>query len=99
MAEDLGGFVRLNHRHGRTASGFGGFAQQIIVTRQAENIVNFIGLAPADQVLADETAVATKQDFDLGPMFPDLLDDASDNIAYTFGPIDIAGSQLRQQQM
>ncbi len=95
-ADRLAGF---DHGHGGLAPGMAGFLEQDLVTRQAEDIVHGIALAPAHQVLAREAAVAAQQDVDVGPSFADHPYDAADLVARAPGAVDVGGSELGEQEM
>jgi len=73
--------------------------QQDIVAGEAEDIVDVVGLAPVHQVRAGEAGIAAHQDLDRRPGLPDASDDAFDGRLRALGAVDIAVTQLGQQEM
>jgi hypothetical protein len=74
-------------------------ADQALVARQAEDIIDGVGFAPRHDLVAGKARISAQQDLDPGPTGADLADDAGHFLLGAGGRIDVRASELGRQQV
>jgi hypothetical protein len=72
---------------------------QALVTREAEDVVDAVRLAPRHQLVPGKARVGPEQDLHPGPARPDLGDDARHLVLGPRRGVDVGAAKLRRQQM
>jgi len=86
----------LDRRFGQLAGDLG---LQSHVARQAEQVIDAMGLAPCHQGLAGEAGIGAQYNAHVGPAAADLADDPLDLLARTGRGVDVGRPQLGRQEM
>ena len=95
-ARCLAGLFRLALGQGELG---GDLADQARVARQAEDVIDPVGLAPDHQRLAGEARIGAQNDPDAGPAGADLRDDPCDLLDRAGAGVDARPPQLGSQQL
>src|SRR5690606_19772949 len=88
-------FRRFSHQfHGRSSG-----LDQAVVAGDANHVIDAIAVAPVEHAVATEAAVSPEDNLSLGPMAADKLHQQRQNRPAMTGGVDVAGTQVADQQM
>jgi hypothetical protein len=74
-------------------------ANQALVARQAEDVIDAVRLAPGHELVAGKARIGTQQDLHPRPTGADLADDASHFILGAGGRVDVRAPELGREQV